>query len=213
MTNNFSPPDITPAELAHDYMRNLRTTQGVDLSRASQNDLYQALGLTVRGLLMQDWMDRLADQFVKGPKVVAYLSAEYLLGPQLLNTLLAYDIEGLVRAALSELGLDLDDFVQIEPEPGLGNGGLGRLPLATSTPWPPWASRLWGTASDMNTASSDRCLKMVGRWNCRTSGSAMATLGSSLTPTWPKPSVSVATPRATSTNSASCAPPGYPNTR
>ncbi len=127
MTNNFSPPDITPAELAHDYMRNLRTTQGVDLSRASQNDLYQALGLTVRGLLMQDWMDRLADQFVKGPKVVAYLSAEYLLGPQLLNTLLAYDIEGLVRAALSELGLDLDELVQIEPEPGLGNGGLGRL--------------------------------------------------------------------------------------
>ncbi|MCB9413333.1 MAG: glycogen/starch/alpha-glucan phosphorylase [Actinobacteria bacterium] len=108
-------------------MRNLRTTQGVDLTRATENDLYQALGLTVRGLLMQDWMDRLAKQLVTGPKVVAYLSAEYLLGPQLLNTLLSYDLEELMRAALSELGLDLDALVAIEPEPGLGNGGLGRL--------------------------------------------------------------------------------------
>ncbi len=127
MSTDFSPPPITPSELAKEFMRNLRTTQGVDLTRATNNDLYQALGLTVRGLLMQDWMDRLATQLVTGPKVVAYLSAEYLLGPQLLNTLLAYDLENQMRTALAELGLDLDTLVAIEPEPGLGNGGLGRL--------------------------------------------------------------------------------------
>lgn len=127
MTKNFTPPTTTSAEFAHDYLHNLRTTQGVDLSRASKNDLYQALGLTVRGMLMQDWMDRLVDQLEKGPKVVAYLSAEYLLGPQLLNTLLAYDIETIVRDGLNDLNLDLDELVELEPEPGLGNGGLGRL--------------------------------------------------------------------------------------
>ena len=127
MTAEFTKPAISPKQLADEFMRNLRTSRGVDLSRATPNDRYQALGLTVRGLLMQDWMDRLSDQFDRGPKVVAYLSAEYLLGPQMLNALLAYDIEDTMRAAMAQLGINLDELVAIEPEPGLGNGGLGRL--------------------------------------------------------------------------------------
>ncbi|MDQ1246993.1 MAG: glycogen phosphorylase [Actinomycetota bacterium] len=127
MTADFTAPDISSRQLADEFMRNLRTSRGVDLTRATKNDLYQALGLTVRGLLMQDWMDRLTDQFQQGPKVVAYLSAEYLLGPQLLNTLLAFDLEKQMREALSHLDLSLDELIAIEPEPGLGNGGLGRL--------------------------------------------------------------------------------------
>ena len=116
-----------PDYLAREFLRNLRDYQGVNLDRATETDLYQALGLTVRGLLMDDWLTRTARLIQSGPKVVAYLSAEYLLGPQLLNTLLASDLEGPMREALSSLGLDLDDIAKEEPEPGLGNGGLGRL--------------------------------------------------------------------------------------
>ena len=116
-----------PDYLAREFLRNLRDYQGVNLERATETDLYQALGLTVRGLLMDDWLTRTARLIQRGPKVVAYLSAEYLLGPQLLNTLLASDLEGPMREALSSLGLNLDDIAKEEPEPGLGNGGLGRL--------------------------------------------------------------------------------------
>ena len=117
----------TPAQLAEIFLRNLRDSQGVEIARASDNDLYQALGLTVRGVLMTPWIERLERQLDTGPKVVAYLSAEYLLGPQLLNSLLAVDLEQPMREALESLDVNLDDLVKVEPEPGLGNGGLGRL--------------------------------------------------------------------------------------
>ena len=116
-----------PEYLAREFLRNLRDYQGVNLERATETDLYQALGLTVRGLLMDDWITRIDRLLQKGSKVVAYLSAEYLLGPQLLNALLASDLEDPMREALSSLGLDLDEIALEEPEPGLGNGGLGRL--------------------------------------------------------------------------------------
>ncbi|MFI0432007.1 MAG: glycogen/starch/alpha-glucan phosphorylase [Candidatus Nanopelagicales bacterium] len=117
----------SPESLAAEFVRNLTTSQGVSLSRATDQDLYQALGLTVRSLLMPDWLQRIVLQRRGTPKVVAYLSAEYLLGPQLLNSLLAYDLEDSMRVALGSLGIDLDDLIAAEPEPGLGNGGLGRL--------------------------------------------------------------------------------------
>ena len=60
-------------------------------------------------------------------KVVCYLSAEFLLGPQLGNNLLNLGIEADAREAMAELGLDLDELLEQEEEPGLGNGGLGRL--------------------------------------------------------------------------------------
>ncbi|HQZ85640.1 MAG TPA: glycogen/starch/alpha-glucan family phosphorylase, partial [Actinomycetota bacterium] len=129
MTLDPVPADIEhdPAYLADEFVKNLRMHQGVSIDRATENDLYQALGITVRSLLMDNWLERLRRQLQKGPKVVAYLSAEYLLGPQLLNSMLADDLEGPMREALASLGLDLDDLVAVEPEPGLGNGGLGRL--------------------------------------------------------------------------------------
>jgi len=60
-------------------------------------------------------------------KVVCYLSAEFLIGPQLGNNLVSLGIEASAREALSALGQDLDELLTLEPEPGLGNGGLGRL--------------------------------------------------------------------------------------
>ena len=68
----------------------------------------------------QDWLDL-------SNKVTCYLSAEFLMGPQLGNNLLNLGIESQAREALAALGQELDEIIACEEEPGLGNGGLGRL--------------------------------------------------------------------------------------
>jgi starch phosphorylase len=116
-----------PDAFAREFVEELRFGQGVDLARATPNDCYMALARTVRQALMARWIATLDAQLTKGAKFVAYLSAEYLLGRQLDNSLLAADLEATAREALAGLGLDLDRLREVEVEPGLGNGGLGRL--------------------------------------------------------------------------------------
>jgi glycogen phosphorylase len=94
---------------------------------ATTNDCYLALAYTIRDRLLQRWV-RSARTYLDGQhRTVLYLSAEYLMGPQLANNLLSLGIELEVREAMTSLGLDLDDLIEHEEEPGLGNGGLGRL--------------------------------------------------------------------------------------
>jgi starch phosphorylase len=96
-------------------------------SVATRNDNYLALAYVVRDRLLQRWM-RSAQTFLEGEhRTVIYLSAEFLLGPQLGNNVLNLGIEREVRAAMQELGLNFTDLCEQEEEPGLGNGGLGRL--------------------------------------------------------------------------------------
>jgi starch phosphorylase len=116
-----------PDAFAREFVEELRFGQGVDLARATANDCYMALARTVRQALMARWIATLDTQLTKGAKFVAYLSAEYLMGRQLDNSLLAAGLEATAREALSGLGLDLDQLREVEVEPGLGNGGLGRL--------------------------------------------------------------------------------------
>jgi starch phosphorylase len=94
---------------------------------ATRNDHYLALAYTVRDRLLHRWV-RSARTYLEGKhRTVIYLSAEYLLGPQLAHNLLALGIENEVRSAMDMMGLDLDELLEHEEEPGLGNGGLGRL--------------------------------------------------------------------------------------
>jgi starch phosphorylase len=117
----------TPAAFQREFLENLHNGRGVDLNSATPNDCYQALGYTVRQYLMQRWLATQRAQRQAQAKTVYYLSAEYLPGRQLDNNLLNADLEDLARQALSGLGLDLDRLRALEVEPGLGNGGLGRL--------------------------------------------------------------------------------------
>jgi len=94
---------------------------------ATRNDYYLALAWTVRDRLLRRWIDTAGTYYREASRSVCYLSAEYLPGPHLRNALLSLGIEEAVRQALVGLGLDLDDLADQEPEPGLGNGGLGRL--------------------------------------------------------------------------------------
>ncbi len=88
---------------------------------------YRALALAVRDRMQQRWMATTQDWLEESNKVTCYLSAEFLMGPQLGNNLLNLGIEAQAREALAALGQELDEIVACEEEPGLGNGGLGRL--------------------------------------------------------------------------------------
>lgn len=118
---------LTVSSFADEFVRQLRYEQGVSISFATKENLYRALAGTVRGYMIDNWLETLRTQRASEAKVVAYLSAEYLLGPQLENALLATGLESVARQALASLGLDLADLEGVEIEPGLGNGGLGRL--------------------------------------------------------------------------------------
>jgi glycogen phosphorylase len=107
---------------------NLFYVQGRFRGIATKNDLYMALAYTVRDRLLRRWINTIETYLKqKKPKVVCYLSAEFLLGPRLGNSLINLGIYDQVRQAVEEYGLDLNELLEQEAEPGLGNGGLGRL--------------------------------------------------------------------------------------
>ena len=106
---------------------NLYYTRGQDVYTATESDIYMAVSHTVRDHLIARWRKTVESRFEKDPRFVFYLSAEYLLGQQLAKNLLYTDLTDVARQALAELGQDLDDYMALDPEPGLGNGGLGRL--------------------------------------------------------------------------------------
>ncbi|MGC0367857.1 starch phosphorylase [Microbacterium sp. SLBN-111] len=109
------------------FLQNLNFDQGVALSASDDNDRYLALAGTVRDYLMARWLDDQAQQSRQQSKTVCYLSAEYLLGRQLDNNLLAARLTDIATEALAQCGIDIDELRALEIEPGLGNGGLGRL--------------------------------------------------------------------------------------
>ena len=94
---------------------------------ATRADYHLALAHVVRDRLLQRWISTAAAYTAQGVRTVAYLSAEFLVGPHLGNNLLNLGILPAARQAMAELGLDLDALLDAEEEPGLGNGGLGRL--------------------------------------------------------------------------------------
>ena len=94
---------------------------------ATRNDFYMALAHTVRDRMLQRWLHTKRLYRQPDVRVVCYLSAEFLLGPHLGNNLINLGIADQVRDAVTQSGLNLDDLMAQEEEPGLGNGGLGRL--------------------------------------------------------------------------------------
>ena len=113
--------------LKRSFLDNLFYVQGKFPALATQTDYYLALAYTIRDRSLQRWISTAAAYTTRGSRTVAYLSAEFLMGPHLGNNLLNLGITDTVREAMAELGLDLDTLLAEEAEPGLGNGGLGRL--------------------------------------------------------------------------------------
>ncbi len=117
-----SVPDLKQA-----FLDNLLCALGRIPATATRNDAYLALAFTVRDRILQHGAQTTGAYLKEDARAVAYLSAEFLPGPHLANNLLNLGITEPARQALAELGLDLDSLIDQEEEPGLGNGGLGRL--------------------------------------------------------------------------------------
>ncbi|MEW6165982.1 MAG: glycogen/starch/alpha-glucan phosphorylase [Pseudomonadota bacterium] len=109
------------------FLDNLFYVQGRFPEVASLDDKYKALAYTIRDRLLHRWVATVRAYQQANPRTVCYLSAEYLPGPFTGNNLLNLGIEDATRKALAGLRLDLDELLDHEEEPGLGNGGLGRL--------------------------------------------------------------------------------------
>ncbi len=109
------------------FADNLLYVQGRFSDIATRNDNYMALAYAVRDRLLNHWIHTSRCYWEHGSRTVCYLSAEFLLGPHLGNNLINLGIYEQAQRAMSELGLDLDELLDQEEEPGLGNGGLGRL--------------------------------------------------------------------------------------
>src|SRR5258708_3816477 len=117
----------TAEEIAVSVRNHMTHSVGRPLESSSLIDKYHALSAAVRDRLMDQWLETIETYRQKDVRVLAYLSAEYLLGPHLQNDLLNLDLTPQTDQALKSLGLDLKSIAAEEPEPGLGNGGLGRL--------------------------------------------------------------------------------------
>jgi glycogen phosphorylase len=109
------------------FLDKLFSMQGKFPALATKRDYYLALAYVVRDRLLQRWVSTAAAYTKQRSRTVAYLSAEFLMGPQLGNNLVNLGIYDQVKQVVAELGLDFDELQQQEEEPGLGNGGLGRL--------------------------------------------------------------------------------------
>lgn len=113
--------------LAESMRRHLFSSQAKSPSLATAHDHYLCLALAVRDRLLTSWVDTAEVYTQQHVRTAVYLSAEYLLGPHLENNLVNLGLRQEAESACAELGLSLDELLAQEPEPGLGNGGLGRL--------------------------------------------------------------------------------------
>ena len=110
-----------------EVLNNLKTQFRVELDNASQQQIYQAVAYALKEWIIEDWMDTQKTYEEKDPKILYYMSMEFLMGRALGNNLINMSMYGEVKEALDELGVDLNAVEDQEPDPALGNGGLGRL--------------------------------------------------------------------------------------
>jgi glycogen phosphorylase len=102
-------------------------TQAKIPATATPNDYYMAIAYTIRDRLVKRWLSATETYIEQVPRQVCYLSAEFLLGPHLGNNLINLGLYDTVQEVVKSMGLDFDAILDQEEEPGLGNGGLGRL--------------------------------------------------------------------------------------
>lgn len=128
MTEITAPKSpVTAEQFADEIREQLKYTQNVTTEQATPADVYVAASKAVRNHLADSWFKTQADTVNGNTKAVGYLSAEFLMGKQLRNALLNAGLTEQFDKAVEALGFKVQDVVDAEYEPGLGNGGLGRL--------------------------------------------------------------------------------------
>ncbi|MDU6524324.1 MAG: glycogen/starch/alpha-glucan phosphorylase, partial [Enterococcus sp.] len=114
-------------EFKKKFKRRLAEKFAMEVTDASSNELYQTLGSLMTSAYSQDWRETWKDYRENNQKQSYYFSIEFLPGKMLKSNLLNMGWLELVEEGLDELGIQLNDLVEIEPDMALGNGGLGRL--------------------------------------------------------------------------------------
>lgn len=139
MTQSLIPINQCPIQIEDDrtgtsvetlkraFADNLFYELGKYESIATKEDFYMALAYTLRDRQLSRWLKTVKTYEDNSVKIVYYLSAEFLMGRHLGNSLINLHLYDRVRQAVEESGLNLDELLEQEPDPGLGNGGLGRL--------------------------------------------------------------------------------------
>jgi starch phosphorylase len=118
---------LSTETIKQSILDNLHFSQARVPELATLNDWYMAVAYAIRDRMLDNWTKTIRQLHRKDIRAVCYLSAEFLLGPHLGNNIINLGIQRQVSQAVSELGLDLEQIIAKEEEPGLGNGGLGRL--------------------------------------------------------------------------------------
>ncbi|MBL9024113.1 MAG: glycogen/starch/alpha-glucan phosphorylase [Myxococcales bacterium] len=113
--------------LRQGFVDRVRYARSKNPSTATPWDRFVALSLAVRDQIVERWIETQRTYYERDVKRAHYLSAEYLLGRALRSNLHALDMYEPYRKVLGEIGIDLDELCEQEPDAGLGNGGLGRL--------------------------------------------------------------------------------------
>jgi len=118
---------LTKEAIKNAFLDDLFYMQGKFPALATKNDYYMALAYAVRDRMLQRWISTAAAYTKHASRTVAYLSAEFLMGPHLGNNLINLGIFEPVKQCMTELGFSFEELLHQEEEPGLGSGGLGRL--------------------------------------------------------------------------------------
>ncbi len=117
----------TAESIKRSFLDSLFYRQGQFPRLASRHDYYKAFAYTVRDIMAQKWLSSNRTYTLEGSRTVCYMSAEFLLGPHLGNNLINLGMYDVAKEAIEDLGLNFEELLEQEEEPGLGNGGLGRL--------------------------------------------------------------------------------------
>ncbi len=118
---------MTKKEIKDKILENLKTISCKNICEASAHEIYKAVAFTVRDLVTDKWLATHEVLKKNNPKTLYYLSMEFLMGRFLGNTLINLAAEKNFKKALEELDIDFNLIEESERDPGLGNGGLGRL--------------------------------------------------------------------------------------
>ncbi len=113
--------------LKRSFLERLVYSVGKDPQSAKDRDWFEAVALSLRDRLVDDWMNTTRGYYKRDQKRVYYLSVEFLIGRLLTDSMASLGIVDNCRAALADLGVDPDRVFEVEPDQALGNGGLGRL--------------------------------------------------------------------------------------
>ena len=127
MNNNINKKKRNAANIKEDILKHLRHTVAKPSQTATELDWFNALAYTLNDYLTEHWMTTIDEYRKQNAKRVYYLSLEFLTGRFLVKNLLNLGIYDECDQVLNELGLSLDKLSDVEPDPALGNGGLGRL--------------------------------------------------------------------------------------